>query len=197
MTRTLAASLFALGIATSASAQSEERQAFIGINIGPAIPFGTFADKSTTNARAGRAKLGYNDSFLNFGKRLGTHWGVSATVFYNEHDIEDPAKDDWWQVAGLTVGPMYTRSIAPRTLLDLKMKLGFITTTQVIDEFENARGDGLATDMRLGLRYNVHRRWALVAETGVLYSDQKIRSGGTMGFRALITGLGFAYRPGW
>jgi hypothetical protein len=181
---------------SSVSAQSDDRKAFIGLTIGPSIPFGAFADKSNQPA-VGHAKLGYNSSLLNLGRRFGKHFGVAATLFYNEHDIDDPAGDDWWQVAGITAGPMYSRAITDKTILDLKLKLGLIATTQVIDSYENKRGSGLATDARASLRYNVLRRWCLLAEGGVLVSNQSFDDGSKVGFRALISGFGVAYRPSW
>ena len=178
------------------SAQIDEPRAFIGITIGPAIPFGVFADK-TNRPEAGRAKLGYNDTFVNFGKRIGSHFGIAGSFFYDEHDMEDPAEDDWWQVAGLTAGPMYSTPLSPRTILDLKLKFGLLTTKPIVDQYEVTKGSGFVTDARVALRYNVHRRWCLLAESGVVVGNQSLQNGGEQGVRILVTGVGVAYRPSW
>jgi len=178
------------------SAQVDEPRAFIGITIGPAIPFGSFADKAN-RPEAGRAKLGYNDTFVNFGKRIGSHFGIAGSFFYNEHYMEDAAEDDWWQVAGLTAGPMYSMPVAPRTILDLKLKFGLLTTKPIVDQYEVTKGSGFVTDARVGVRYNVHRRWCLLAESGVVVSNQSMEDGGKQGVRILVTGVGVAYRPSW
>jgi hypothetical protein len=182
---------------TPAHAQSDDRKSYIGITIGPAIPIGAFADLSTTHPRAGRAQLGYCDTFLNFGRRSGKHWGVAASVGYDEHNIQDLQKDDWWQVAAIGGGPMYTKDIARKTVLDFKAKAMFITTTRIIDSYEYNRGVGLGVDLRATLRYNVHRRWALLAESGVIASNQTFDDGSATDLRVFVTGLGIAYRPSW
>jgi hypothetical protein len=54
----------------------------------------------TNEPGGGGARTGYNDSFLNLGKQVGTHWGWAGSVFYNEHNMKAQGGDDWWQVAG-------------------------------------------------------------------------------------------------
>ncbi len=189
---------FLLSGAALGAQNQQERKSYMGVfNIGPAIPFGGFADKSKTNPRAGRAKLGYHDSILNFGRQKGEHLGIAVSFFYNEHDIEDPAQDDWWQVAGITAGAMYSFPISRKAVFDLKGMLGFIATTEVVDSYKAGQGVGLATDLRALVRYNVSRRFALLAQGGVLLSNQSMTDGSRTDLRILISGLGVAYRPSW
>src|SRR5215208_7124104 len=98
--------VIALFIAEPALAQNEERRGFIGLDIGPSVPFGSFADASTANARAGRAFNGYTSTLLNLGYRFRQRLGVAASFSYSEYVMRDGGDDDWWQVAFLTVGPM-------------------------------------------------------------------------------------------
>ncbi len=195
--RPFLAGVVALALVTSSlQAQTDERKAFIGITIGPSIPFGTFAN-TTNEPGGGGARTGYNDSFLNLGKQVGTHWGWAGSVFYNEHNMKAQGGDDWWQVAGVTAGPMYSTSLSRRAIVDLKLKVGFLTTMPIIDAYETARGRGFATDARVSLRYNVLRRWCLLTEAGVVVSNQSFEDETRQGFRAFVSGFGVAYRPSW
>lgn len=70
--------------------------------------------------------------------------------------------DDWWQVAGLTVGPLYSVRINARTAVDLKAMVGLMAMTPVIDGYstDNGTGSGFAVDLRAAVRYDVFTRWA-------------------------------------
>ena len=192
-------SLLVLFTAESALAQHEERRWFIGLGIGPSAPLGSFADASSHNARAGRATPGYTDTFLNLGYRVGQRFGVAAAFSYGEYIMRDGGGDDWWQVAGLTAGPMYSIPLNAKTALDLKAMFGRIALTPIIDSYEtaDATGSGLAVDMRATVRYDVFRRWALFAEGGLQSSGVSFDSGVRKDYRALISGFGIAFRPAW
>src|SRR5215207_10741423 len=89
-------------------AQDDERRGFIGLGIGPSAPFGNFADTSLVNARVGHATAGYTSTILNLGYRFGRRLGVAAAFSYSEYVMRTGGGDDWWQVAGLTIGPLYS-----------------------------------------------------------------------------------------
>jgi hypothetical protein len=182
-----------------ALAQAAERRGFIGLGIGPSAPSGGFADASLTNARAGRAMPGYIDTFLNIGYRFGRQFGVAAAFSYGEYAIRDGGDDDWWQVSGLSVGPMYTRRLSARAALDLKAMLSMISLTPVVDSYTtgDGTGRGYGVDLRGTLRYDVFRRWALFAEGGLQASGVSFDSGRSTDYRALISGFGIAFRPVW
>jgi hypothetical protein len=180
-------------------AQDEERRGFIGFGIGPAAPFGSFADESSVNPRAGRATPGYTSTFLNLGYRFGERLGVAAAFAYSEYDMRGADDDDWWQVATLTVGPMYSYRLNAKAAVDLKAMVGLMLPTPIIDSYEtdDGTGEGLAIDLRLTLRYDVLRRWAIFAEGGVQSSNVSFDSGGRQDVRAMISGVGVAFRPVW
>ena len=188
--------LFAAG---PAPAQDEDRRAFIGLGIGPSAPFGSFADASSGNERAGRATPGYTSTFLNLGYRFGHRVGVAAAFSYSEYVMRDGGDDDWWQVAGLTVGPMYSLRLDPKAALDLKAMFGLIALTPVVDSYTtiDGTGSGAGIDMRATVRYDVFRRWALFAEGGLQASGVSFDSGLRTDYRALISGFGIAFRPAW
>ena len=196
---TLAVTALLLLVTAPASAQEKERRGFIGLGIGPSAPFGSFAEAST-DGRGGRAKPGYTDTFLNVGYRLRERWGVAAAFSYSEYVMRDGGDDDWWQVAGIVAGPMYSLRLNARTALDLKAMLGTIVLTPVIDSYETDDGvaSGLAVDVRAAVRFDVFRRWAVFAEAGLQKSSgTPFPSGLRNDYGALISGFGIAFRPTW
>lgn len=186
-------------VATPALAQQQERRGFIGLGIGPSAPFGSFADASATNAEGGRAMPGYTSTLLNFGYRFRGQLGVAGAFAYSEYVMRDGGEDDWWQVATITVGPMYSRSLGARAGLDLKGMLGLFALTPVVDSYTtvDGTGSGLGLDARAAVRYDVFRRWAVYAEGGLQAAAVSFSSGRRTGHRALISGLGIAFRPAW
>lgn len=186
--------------ALAVSAQQQERRGFIGLGIGPSVPFGSFRDASRNNPRAGSALPGYTDTMLNIGYRRGARFGIASFFAYGEYVMRESGNDDWWQVAEITVGPMYTYPISRRSALDLKATAGFLALTPVIDSFttQDATGGGFGLDMRATLRYDVFRRWAVFAEGGVQSANVYYpATGNHTDVRVLVSGLGFAYRPRW
>ena len=185
--------------AEPALAQQSERRGFIGLGIGPSAPLGSFGDASSTNERSGRATTGYTDTFLNLGYRFRQSLGIAAAISYSEYPIRDGGDDDWWQVAGLMVGPMYSLRLNARAALDLKAMVGMIMLTPIEDSYttEDGTGSGLGVDIRAALRYDVLRRWALFAEGGLQSSGVSFDSGARKDYRALISGFGVAFRPAW
>lgn len=182
-----------------ADAQDDERRGFIGLGIGPSLPLGSFGDASLTNPQGGRARTGYTNTLLNLGYRFRQSFGFAAAFSYSEYPTRGSGDDDWWQVAGITVGPMYSLSLDARSALDLKMMLGGIVVTPVEDGYTTNEGvgRGVGVDIRAALRYDVLRRWALFAESGFQSSGVSFDSGAQKSYRALISGLGVALRPRW
>lgn len=178
----------------------EDRRGFIGLDIGPSKPIGAFGKRAGVPG-AGDARSGYTSTLLNVGWRRGERWGIAGLFAYSEYYMRnaDGIDDDWWQVAFLTVGPMYTVPLGARGAVDLKGTLGLASLTPVIDSYtsDSDTGSGLATDVRATLRYDFARRWAVFAETGVQNATVSFAGGGSQQYRALIGGFGIAFRPQW
>jgi hypothetical protein len=134
---------------------------------------------------------------LNVGYRIGRRFGVAGAFSYSEYVVRDAGDDDWWQVAGLTAGPMYSHRINHKAALDLKAMIGLIVLTPVVDSYADLVVSGLGVDMRAALRYDVFRRVALFAEAGVQSSNGSSADGVRNDYRAMISGFGVAYRPQW
>lgn len=200
--------LLLLCVAESAAAQRDElgglldrreRRGFIGLGIGPSVPLGAFTEASSVVEGTGRAAAGYTSTFLNIGYRFRSRLGIAAAAAYGQYDMRDGGGDDWWEIATLTIGPMYTRPLGARAALDLKAMFGMFAVTPVVDSYEtDARtGAGLGIDMRATLRYDVLERWAVFAEGGVQASGVSFPSDAETSYGALISGLGVAFRPTW
>lgn len=183
-----------------ALAQEPERRGFIGLGIGPSAPLGNFAEASSTNPRGGRATVGYTDTFLNIGYRFRQRLGVAAAFSYSEYPMRGGSgDDDWWQVATLTVGPMYSLRLNARAAVDVKAMVGLTAVTPVVEGYSTVDGvgSGVGLDVRVAVRYDVFRRWALFAEGGLQLAGISFTSGVQQDYAALISGFGVAYRPAW
>ena len=185
--------------APAALAQSAPPAGFIGIGIGPSIPFGSLARASAVNPRADHAAPGYTDTFLNVARRIGPHWGVAGLAAYSEFVTPNDGDDDWWQVATVMVGPMYTIPLGARAALDLKAMAGFVALTPVIDSYTTGHktGAGFGGDLRAVIRYDVFTHWAVYAEAGLETSRSSFPSGLTGSMGSAMSGFGIAYRPSW
>ena len=198
--RNLIILFFALLTAQRALAQEQERRGFIGLGIGPSAPLGKFASASSTSTRSGRATPGYTDTFLNLGYRLRERFGIAAAISYSEYPMRDGAEDDdWWQVATVTAGPLYSLRLNTRAAVDLKVMFGLVVLTPVVDSYttDDGVGSGPGIDVRAAVRYDVFRRWAVFAEGGVQGSGVTFNSGVRKDYGALISGFGVAFRPAW
>lgn len=195
----LALPVLMLLIAGPAGAQEEERRGFLGLGIGPSAPFGAFADASPDNPRAGRATPGYTDTMINIGYRFGRRVGVAGAFSYSEYSMRDDEGDDWWQVAGLMIGPMVSYPLGARAAVDLKAMFGLLALTPVVDGYTTAdgTGSGLGLDLRAAARYDVFRRWAVFAEAGTQSAAVSFSTGLRTDHRAIISGFGIAFRPMW
>ena len=58
-------------------------------------------------------------------------------------------------------------------------------------------GSGLGLDVRAAARYDVFRRWAVFADVGIQTAAVSFPSGARTDYRAIISGLGIAFRPVW
>ena len=190
-------SLLLLLLTTSQTlAQEVERRGFIGLGIGPSFPIGNFANKSSANVFSGHAIPGYTDTILNFGYRYGDRFGVTAALSYSEYFMTDDQSNDWWQVAGITAGPMYSMPINSRTSIDLKAMIGWMVLTPIFDSYSSDGVDnGLAVDLRTLIRYNISTRWAVFAEVGIQSSNVSFTDQAQTEYRALISGFGIAFLP--
>jgi hypothetical protein len=195
----LACVILLLLSADLAFAQHEDHRAFIGLGIGPSVPFGDFADESLLNDQAGYATPGYTSTLVNFSYRFANRFGWAGAFSYSEYWMEDVEGDDWWQVAGLTFGPMYSIPLSARAAVEVKAMVGLIAMTPVIDSHasDNDTDGAFGVDVRATLRYDVFQSWAVFADAGVQAANASFRFGDRANLRSVISGFGVAFRPGW
>lgn len=187
---------FMIFLVANLFAQTNEKKGYIGIVLGPSFPVSDFGDNSIKNKNAGYAKTGYSDSFINFGYRLGKNFGISASVFFSSYDVDTTATGYWWEVMGITAGPMLSIPVSDKLFFDMKLNFGFVGADYIIDGFsydENV-GSGLGSDIRASLRYNLFRRWCFIIESSFLSSNQKFLGGREKKIQNINLGLGIAFR---
>jgi hypothetical protein len=179
-----------------AVAQTPDRKGYVALSIGPSFPVGDFAGKSAGNISAGLAENGYISNILNVGYRIGDHLGACFAFFYGEYKIGEENSNDWWQVTGLSAGPQYTFLPGGKFEVDLKARIDFLMTQKVIDFYgtEEDDGRGLGIDLRATLRYNLFKRWCLLAEVGYFDANQKFGDGHKGKIQAVLTGFGVGFR---
>jgi hypothetical protein len=177
-------------------AQSKEKKGFIGILIGPSFPVGNFADNSPTNENAGFANMSRTNLSFDFGYRLGKNIGISASYFSTDHKIDSSANDLSWGIGGITLGPMWSVQLANKFFMDMRLNFGYITASILMDDpkLKDYIGHGLGIDTRATIRYNLLRRWCIIAEAGYLSTQQKFNDGQKKKIQDINFGLGFGFR---
>lgn len=194
-----------LAVATSAAvvspacAQVTERRGFIGLGIGPATSVGAFKETGGPYDPGGSALSGFTSTLLSVGYRFGKRWGVAGNLAYTQLDMRVTGGNDWWELSELTVGPMYAIPLGTKTALDLKGLIGLMGSAEVTGGYGSLdrSGGALMYDLRSTLRHDVFRRWAVFGEAGFIYSNQQLGDGTRKDVRALISGMGIAFRPAW
>ncbi len=180
---------------SSLSAQTKERKGYLGIVIGPSFPISDFATNSFSTEYQGIPKLGYSDSFIDFGYLFGKNIGISASVAYTQYLIDNSTSDLWWGIASITAGPMFSLPLSEKFFIDIKANAGIVFANFIIDEIlysEFGRGIGIGIDLRASLRYNVYRRWYVMAESGYLSSNQSFMDDSKRKIQNINLGFGIA-----
>ncbi len=157
--------LFISAISTSIQAQNEpfQKNGFLGITLGSAIPLGDFADDSFDNEDAGLAENGFNITLLTFGYEFVENFGMAASWFGGGHLIETDFGDGIWAYGALVVGPMVSVELSEKADLDFKLMVG---PTSGIFDFDNLdeqqEGSGFGVDIGASLRFSVSNRLGII-----------------------------------
>lgn len=171
-----------------------EHESYIGIVNGPSFLVGDLNRDVMINNRNLRAKTGYSSYIINIGYRLKGKRGISFAYFQNQYDAQSRNPEEWWSINGILIGPMYSYNIGKRFIFDLKPRIGLAGLAVNTDSDTQYSGSGLVLNPALGFRYNFHRRWCFISETGYLFSKQKIIEFDTKSLQSLNLGIGIAYR---
>jgi len=171
-----------------------EHESYIGIVNGPSFPIGDLNHDVMINNRNLKAKTGFSSKVINIGYRLKGKRGISFAYFQNQYNAQSGDPEEWWSLNGILIGPMYSYNIGKKFIFDIKPRIGLAGLAVNTDIDIQHDGSGLVFNPALGFRYNFHRRWCIISETGYFFSKQKIIEFDTKNFQSLNLGIGIAYR---
>jgi hypothetical protein len=189
--------MFGFTCSESSTAQEKKNQLFVGLTYTPSFPVGDFADNSINNENAGFAigTVSLVDIFLDFEFIFKNNLGVSSTYIVEDYSIEQDGSKSNVSFSCITLGPAYSFTITKNLALDLKCQLGYVTSLLFYDgNSDSKEGDGLGVDVRSLLRYQVFKRWCLIAQCGYFSSKQNFSDVPSIKMQALNLGLGVGFR---
>ncbi len=188
--------------AAPADAQPEHRRAFLGVGRGPSVASGNFVEASTTGTRGGTTTLGYSDTFL-VAYRVRQHLALAVAFSFSHYPLHetDVNYDNGWNTTSATAGLVYSIPLSTKAAVDLKAMAGQTGLQQLVADTyttTGARADGLLFDVRAAFRYDVRPQWVVFAEAGLqTTSSVGFETGVRKNFRAIVSGVGIAFRPAW
>lgn len=168
---------------------SERRRGYIGLVIGPSIPVGDFADKSS-----GIAKTGVQINLINLGYLFTENFGVSAT-WYGAANPVDVEGFDPWSYGGLMAGALLSFPIAEKIEWDFRPMIGYSVTSLPGSESGTITAQESAFAFIIGttFRLNAGEKVSLLFNTDY-FSTKPEFFGRRYGIRTLSLGFGVAYR---
>ncbi len=175
-------------VALQSHAQEAKRKGFIGISLGPSIPFGEFK-------KDGLAKTGANISLINFGYLFNGKVGVAANWFGAAHNIDSndgELSDVMWSYGGIMAGPLVSGQISEDVDLDGRVQIGYSYASMDVNGVK-LDGTGFAYGAGAGLRFHVSRLFSLSFMVDAFFSNNK---GDYMDrkIQAINPTVGFSYR---
>ena len=176
--------------------QEKDKNGFIGIVIGPSFPIADFGDHSNINTNSGYAEKSRLDYMFDFGYRFGKYYGISASYFVHQYDVDTSATDLSWGLGGIVAGPMLIIPLTDKFLFDLSLNFGYVTGDLSIDHdlIDELMGHGLGIVVKGLIRYNVLKRWCIIAETSYVTTNQRLKIGTTKNLQAINLNFGMGFR---
>jgi hypothetical protein len=193
--------LTALSFFTLAHAQYDDKKGYVGISLGPSIPFADFASTDKNNDDAGYATTGGNLT-ISFAYRLGQHLGFSAMLSGNNNPVNESALEsnfredypgaDWnveannWKLGGLLLGGYATFPASEHLDFDIRLMLGILSSTSpkitatatsgglgVSGEREEKTVTTPSFDIGFGIKYRLGNAVALLANADFISANPK------------------------
>jgi hypothetical protein len=185
---------FSLNINTFS--QQKEKNGFIGIVIGPSFPMADFGNHSDKNANSGYAEKSRLDYMVDFGYRFGKNYGLSASYFVHQYDVDTSKTDLSWGLGGIVAGPMLIIPVTDKILFDLSLNFGYVTGDLSIDHdlVDELMGHGLGIVVKGLVRYNVLKRWCIIAETSYVTTNQRLKIATNKNLQAINLNFGMGFR---
>lgn len=150
--------------------QQNNKNFFVALSAGPAIPVSDFGSKNISNESAGLAKTGYNIQ-MHLGYTLGKNYGLMAEVLYAKHPVDDQvfhnlnATADHWQYYGALIGPSLILPAGEKVKFDVRALAGaqrvntfavkYGNTVVVKEDWSTAFALQFGADMRYNISNSV------------------------------------------
>ncbi len=181
---------------TNVFGQEKEKNGYIGFAIGPSFPISDFGDQSKKNVSSGYAEISSHDYRLDFGYRLGTHYGLSASYFVHQFDVDTSSTDLSWGLSGIVAGPMVIVPLSNKILCEVSFNFGYVGGVLSVDNelFDELSGHGLGIVLKGLIRYNILKRWCVIVETSYLTTNQRLKMGTTKNIQAINLSFGAGFR---
>lgn len=168
---------------------SERRKGYIGLSLGPSIPVGDFADKSS-----GIAKTGVQLNLINFGYLFSEIFGVSAT-WYGAANPVDVDGFGPWSYGGIMAGALFSFPASEKVDWDYRIMIGYSVTSLPGTESGTLSKQASAFAFNTGttFRLNAGNKVALLFSADYFFSKPEF-FGRSYGIGTLSLGFGVAYR---
>lgn len=176
------------------SSDAYRYRSFAGYMFGPSFPVGKFASEKTGREYTAFAKSGGGGHFP-LVYRIKPTLGIAVLAFDHQFDYSIADSSWWWDVGGITAGPVISFPLPYRFYLDLKPGIGFVNAQLQTNDAELIdNGVGVALSLDAGMSWNFAKRWALLGEMGGLYTKQKYDSGRRAPIALYTLDVGIAFR---
>lgn len=192
---------FALFLSLTAAYAQDDKRGFIGIGIGPSVPFSDFASTNQDNDDAGYALTGGHLN-LSFGYLIGAHLGIAASLTGTSNSVDESALEadfrdeypganwnidaDRWRLGALLVGGLASFPASDNLDVDFKVMIGALSFTS--PEVRATASSGPlnysarreektvttgAFDIGAGIRYRVANSIALMANADFISANPR------------------------
>lgn len=173
---------------------------FIGIAAGPSIPTSNFADKSSTNPKAGFATNGFVLDLATFCHKITNNFGICANWFgevCKQDNTNNPNGDISanWTFAAINAGPSISVNAGKIVEFDLRPMVGLADA--IYDQpgaSVNNISYAFSYDLGGTLRINPLKKITIIVNADYFSVNPKFKDAG---FQQQITTLGISFGLGW
>lgn len=183
----LALVVFGTGVTAQDADNGKQKNSFLIVQGGLAIPLADFASNDLTNENAGMAKTGFSTS-IQYNYCIQKNFGILLQGHYANLGMNDAfsknlpgATVDHWQYTGLVVGPMLLLPVNDHMLFDVHVASGVMWVNSprvkyqgqiIVDE---DWGTGVPVQTGLQFRYITNNNLVLFAGGNYLYMKPEFR----------------------
>ena len=183
----LALVVFGTGVTAQDAGNGKQKNSFLIVQGGLAVPIGDFASGDLTNENAGMAKTGFSAG-LQYNYRIHKNFAIMLQGHYANFGMKDAfsknfpgASIDHWQYAGLVVGPMLLLPVNDNMLFDVHLASGVLWANSPKVKYQGQiivdEDWGTAVPVQTGLqfRYMTNNNLVLFAGGNYIYMQPEFR----------------------